>query len=77
VIEKYGEYTYRMYEIFLGWSVEIAREGGSTAYQIVCYKNDDNFDRGRFIGKTALGESSGVKNTDSVSSVKTTEELVG
>jgi hypothetical protein len=24
-----------------------------------------------------LGESSGVKNTDSVSSVKTTEELVG
>ncbi|MFT5919263.1 MAG: hypothetical protein ACI9FU_001071 [Granulosicoccus sp.] len=24
-----------------------------------------------------MGESSGVKNTDSVSSVKTTEELVG
>lgn len=77
VIAKYGEYTYRMYEIFLGWSVEIAREGGSTAYQITCYKNQDDFKRDRFIGKTTLGESSGVKNTASVSSEATKADLVG
>jgi len=77
VVAKYGEHTFRMYQIFLGWSVEIARQGSSSAYQITCYKNLDKFNRGRFIGKTSLGESSGVKNTDSVSSKKTTEELVG
>ncbi len=77
VIAKYGEYTFRMYQIFLGWSVEIAREGGSTAYQIVCYKNQDEFKRNRFIGKTSLGESSGVTNTESVSSESTIGELVG
>jgi cyclopropane fatty-acyl-phospholipid synthase-like methyltransferase len=77
VIAKYGEHTFRMYQVFLGWSVEIAKQGSSSAYQITCYKNLDKFNRGRFIGKTSLGESSGVKNTDSVSSKTTTEELVG
>ena len=62
VMEKYGQRVFRMYEIFLGWSTIIAMEGASTAYQIVCYKNKDNFDRNRFIGKTSLGEHSNFGN---------------
>jgi cyclopropane fatty-acyl-phospholipid synthase-like methyltransferase len=56
VIEKYGESIFRIYEIFLAWSVIIARHGSSTAYQIVCHKNSDKFDRTTFIGATNLGE---------------------
>ena len=56
VLAKYGERTFRIYEIFLGWSVYIARQGGSTAYQIVCRKNLNHADRNRFIGATNLGE---------------------
>ncbi|MDA1121022.1 MAG: cyclopropane-fatty-acyl-phospholipid synthase [Bacteroidetes bacterium] len=57
VLEKYGQEIYRIYEIFLAWSVIIAKHGGSTAYQIVCHKNENSFDRTRFIGATNLGES--------------------
>ena len=56
VLEKYGQRIFRIYQVFLGWSVIIARHGGSSAYQIVCHKNSDNFDRMRFIGATNLGE---------------------
>jgi cyclopropane fatty-acyl-phospholipid synthase-like methyltransferase len=56
VLEKYGEKIFRIYSVFLGWSVFTARQGGSTAYQIVCRKNLNNADRNRFIGKTNLGE---------------------
>lgn len=53
---KYGQAMFRMYQIFLGWSVEIAAQGSSTAYQIVCNKNLDSFDRERWIGGVHLGE---------------------
>jgi cyclopropane fatty-acyl-phospholipid synthase-like methyltransferase len=76
VLAKYGEYIFRQYQIFLGWSVEIARQGSSTAYQITCYKNVNHFDRPRFIGKTILGESTEFGSTGSVSSVETMAELV-
>jgi sphingolipid C9-methyltransferase len=56
VLDKYGERIFRIYEIFLAWSVLIGRHGGSTAYQIVCHKNLDKFDRTTFIGATNLGE---------------------
>ncbi len=55
VIEKYGMETFRIYEIFLAWSVVIAKHGGSSAYQIVCHKNLNNLNRRRYIGKTSLG----------------------
>ena len=64
VIEKYGERIFRIYEIFLAWSVIIGRHGGSTAYQIVCHKNRDKFDRTKFIGATNLGEHDQFKITD-------------
>ena len=63
VLEKYGQETFRIYEIFLAWSVVIATHGGSTAYQIVCHKNLNSFDRTRFIGKTNLGEQDVFKKT--------------
>lgn len=56
VLAKYGEKTFRMYQIFLGWSVEIARQGSSTAYQIVCNKNLNNFNRNKWIGAVNMGE---------------------
>ena len=63
VLEMYGEITFRMYEVFLAWSVLITKFGGTTAYKIVCHKNRDDFDRLKFIGKTVLGESDGFKKT--------------
>lgn len=63
VLEKYGERTFRMYEIFLAWSILITRHGGSSAYQIVCHKNRDDFDRLKFIGATNLGEQDSFKKT--------------
>ncbi len=59
VLAKYGQKTFRIYEIFLGWSVLIAKHGGSTAYQILCRKNLDHFDRKKFIGAVNMGETSG------------------
>jgi cyclopropane fatty-acyl-phospholipid synthase-like methyltransferase len=63
VLEKYGQKTFRMYEVFLAWSTVIAKHGGSTAYQIVAYKNLNHFDRGRFVGtkNVGIGEQSGFK----------------
>ena len=64
VLEKYGERTFRIYEVFLAWSVLIGRHGGSSAYQIVCHKNMDYFNRNRFIGATNLGEQDVLKKTE-------------
>ena len=64
VLEKYGEETFRIYEIFLAWSVLITKIAGSSAYQIVCHKNTDDYDRMRFINKPVLGESDGFKQTN-------------
>ena len=50
VMAKYGQEVFRMYQVFLGWSVEIAAQGSSTAYQIVCNKNLDKFNRERWVG---------------------------
>ncbi|MEQ6120559.1 cyclopropane-fatty-acyl-phospholipid synthase family protein [Reichenbachiella sp. MALMAid0571] len=63
VLEKYGERIFRIYEIFLAWSVLITKIGGSSAYQIVCHKNRDDFDRLKFIGDINLGESDGFKKS--------------
>ena len=63
VLDKYGERIFRIYEIFLAWSVLIGRHGGSTAYQIVCHKNINKFDRTKFIGSTNLGEHDKFKKT--------------
>lgn len=76
VIAKYGEKTFRMYQIFLGWSVRIAEIGGSSAYQIVCHKNINTVKRTRYIGRIALGENKQFDNSSSVSSDKTTDKVM-
>jgi len=63
VLEKYGERIFRIYEVFLGWSVVIAAHGGSTAYQIVCRKNLDSYDRNKHISSVNLGETDKFKTS--------------
>jgi cyclopropane fatty-acyl-phospholipid synthase-like methyltransferase len=63
VLEKYGERIFRIYEIFLAWSVIIGRQGSSTAYQIVCHKNLNKFNRSKFIGSINLGEHNDIIKT--------------
>ncbi len=53
---KYGQFWFRLWQVFLGWSVEIAAQGNSTCFQIVCNKNLETFDRMRWVGEVGLGE---------------------
>jgi hypothetical protein len=39
VVQSYGERWFRLWEIFLAWSVVVSERGGSTAFQLVCNKN--------------------------------------
>jgi cyclopropane fatty-acyl-phospholipid synthase-like methyltransferase len=57
VVSAYGERWFRLWEVFLAWSVLIGERGGSTAFQLVCNKNLSRFDRKRWIGeRCGLGE---------------------
>ena len=42
---KYGERWYRIWVLFLAWSVIVSRQGGATCWQIVCRKNINSFHR--------------------------------
>jgi len=53
VVEKYGEYWYRLWSMFLAWSTIIAKQGSSTCFQIVAHKNLNDFTRDRFVGARA------------------------
>jgi cyclopropane fatty-acyl-phospholipid synthase-like methyltransferase len=53
---KYGQFWFRLWQIFLGWSVHIAKQGNSTCFQIVCNKNLEDFNRYRWVGELGLGE---------------------
>ena len=56
VVKTYGEWWFRLWQMFLGWSVEIAAQGASTCFQVVANKNLDGFNRMRWVGATNLGE---------------------
>ena len=56
IVKTYGEWWFRVWQMFLGWSVEIAAQGSSTCFQVVANKNLDNFNRMRWVGATNLGE---------------------
>lgn len=62
VLAAYGEWWYRCWEIFLGWSVDIAKQGNSTCFQIVSNKNRDEFNRRRWFAGINLGERDLVTN---------------
>ncbi len=56
ILESYGPWWFRLWEIFLAWSVDIAKQGNSTCFQLVCNKNLENFNRRRWFGGIELGE---------------------
>ena len=56
VLDAYGQWWFRCWEIFLGWSVDIAKQGNSTCFQIICNKNRDDYNRPRWFNQVNLGE---------------------
>jgi len=56
VTKTYGEWWFRLWQVFLAWSVEIAAQGSSTCFQVVANKNLDSFQRMNFLGATNMGE---------------------
>lgn len=54
--ERYGDRWFRIWKVFLAWSVTIAAQGSSTCFQIVSNKNLNHFNRNRYIGAPQLGE---------------------
>lgn len=50
VLQAYGERWFRLWSIFLAWSVIAAGQGSATCYQIVMHKNTSTYNRSKFIG---------------------------
>ena len=50
VVATYGERWYRIWNLFLAWSVLIGDQGNAACFQVVLNKNLDSFDRSRWIG---------------------------
>jgi hypothetical protein len=53
ILSKYGMRWFRLWQLFLRWSVEIGAKGGSTCWAITSHKNIDSNDRNKFIGLNA------------------------
>jgi len=41
-VANYGEWQARLWDVFLAWSTEIARQGSSTVFMITAIKNLEN-----------------------------------
>src|SRR6266478_4552518 len=50
-IAAYGERWYRLWHLFLAWSVFTGEQGRGDCMQIVAHKSRPSFDRARFVGK--------------------------
>jgi cyclopropane fatty-acyl-phospholipid synthase-like methyltransferase len=50
ILAAYGERWYRIWNLFLAWSVLIGDQGNAACFQVVLNKNLDSFDRSRWIG---------------------------
>lgn len=55
ITEKYGQYWFRLWQLFLRWSVDIAATGASTCWAITAHKNLDQTDRNAYIRQANLG----------------------
>ena len=42
IVAKYGQRWFRMWMVFLGWSVIVGKQGGSTVYMVTMTKNTRN-----------------------------------
>ncbi|KAJ9054936.1 hypothetical protein DSO57_1009354 [Entomophthora muscae] len=45
ILDKYGERWFRLWEVFLAWSVIMFRQGTAACYQITSHKNINSFSR--------------------------------
>jgi cyclopropane fatty-acyl-phospholipid synthase-like methyltransferase len=55
IMEHYGKRWFRMWQLFLRWSVDIAKQGSSTCWSITAHKNLDGTDRDKYITDTNTG----------------------
>jgi cyclopropane fatty-acyl-phospholipid synthase-like methyltransferase len=56
IVRVYGDRWYRIWNFFLAWSTIIAEQGNAACFQTVLNKNNDHFNRTRYIGaETRLG----------------------
>lgn len=56
VLKAYGERWFRIWNMFLAWSVRVASQGTGQCFQVVAVKNLDAFDRDQFIGRAHAGD---------------------
>lgn len=59
---KYGNYWFRLWQLFLRWSVDIAKQGSSTCWAITAHKNLDSVNRNHYISQANMGLSMNLKN---------------
>lgn len=59
---KYGNYWFRLWQVFLRWSVDIAKQGSSTCWAITAHKNLDRVNRNPYIAQANMGLSMNLKN---------------
>jgi len=50
ITKTYGAQLFRLWQIFLAWSVISPYQGCATCYQIVAHKNTNEYNRGQWIG---------------------------
>lgn len=50
IMEHYGQKWFRVWQLFLRWSVDIAAGGSSTCWSITAHKNLDKTNRDKYIG---------------------------
>jgi len=60
--EHYGNRLFRLWQLFLRWSVDIAAQGNSTCWSITAHKNLDQTDRNKYIKNTQSGLRMDLKN---------------
>lgn len=54
VLETYGERWFRIWHLFLAWSVRIAEQGNAACFQVVFNKNRNDFDRAKYVGSDKI-----------------------
>ncbi|MEO6696132.1 MAG: cyclopropane-fatty-acyl-phospholipid synthase family protein [Ignavibacteria bacterium] len=59
---KYGNYWFRLWQVFLRWSVDIAKQGSSSCWAITAHKNLDRVNRNEYISQANMGLSMHLKN---------------
>jgi len=62
ITEHYGVRLFRMWQLFLRWSVDVAAHGNSTCWSITAHKNLDQTDRNKYIKNTQSGLRADLKN---------------